>query len=124
MTNKETQKKSTPLSKFAAQVSRLVKNVFRRQKKLIKAGTSWAEVKLEISAEVNRYLEMRHVQADEIKQVIFHAETTGEKLYQPGANKYLGKLRMGRATFYVDYGLGVASFIVNSAYAHRSEITG
>jgi glutamate synthase (NADPH/NADH) small chain len=117
-------KKSNPFFKLAAPVLRLIQNLFKRKKSLIKAGTSWADVKLEINAEVNRYLEMRHVQADEVKQVIYHAETTGEKLYQPGANKYLGKLKIGRATFYVDYELGESSFIVRSAYAHRSEIIG
>jgi hypothetical protein len=116
--------KNNPISNLAARVVGLCKNLFGRKKSLIKTCITWADVKLEISSEVNRYLEMRHVQADEVKQVIFHAETTGEKLYQPGANKYLGKLRIGRATFYVDYGLGKVSFTVNSAYAHRSEIIG
>ena len=110
-------KNINPISRLAARVLRLVQS-------LIKPGMSWADVKLEISAEVNRYLEMRHVQADEVKQVIFHAETTGEKLYQPGTKRFLGKLKIGRATFYADYSPGEASFTLNSAYAHRSEIIG
>ena len=87
---------------------------------------SWEELKLEIAADVRRRLEMRHILEDDIKQVIFQAEATGEKLYQVESNKLLAKLRIGKATFYVEYSLGAAagSFIIESAYTHRSEIVG
>jgi glutamate synthase (NADPH/NADH) small chain len=124
MTDQKTRNKSVPSAGFIRRIFRFVSNLFKQRKSLIKASASWEDVKLEISAEVNRYLEMRHVQPDEVKQVIFHAETTGEKLYKPGADEFLGKLKIGRVTFYTDYLIGKESFIVKSAYTHRSEITG
>jgi hypothetical protein len=121
MTDKQTNKNDSNLVYRLFGIFRnIAGRLFGRKNKLI--GTTWRHVKLEISPEVNRYLEMRHVLEDEIKQVIFHAETTGDKLYQPDANRYLGKLRIGKATFYADYSYGEKTLIINLAYAHRSEI--
>ena len=83
---------------------------------------SWEEIKLQISDEVKQRLEDRHILEDEVKQVIHHAETEGEKLYEPNANRYLAKLRIGNATFYVEYSVEQENYIVQSAYAHKSEI--
>jgi hypothetical protein len=122
MTDKEIQKqKSNPVLKLFNPLKSFFKRLFPAKQL---TGKSWQEIKLEISPEVNRYLEMRHVLEDEVKQVIFHAETTGEKLYQPDANRYLGKLQIGKATFYADYSYGEGKFIVRYGYAHRSEIIG
>jgi glutamate synthase (NADPH) small chain len=85
---------------------------------------SWEEIKLEIRPSVKQYLEMRHISEDEVKQVIHQAETTKEKLFQPDSGKFLAKLRIGKATFYVEYSQNNGSFIVESAYAHKSEIIG
>jgi hypothetical protein len=85
-------------------------------------GATWEETRVVISAEVLNILEIRHILEDDIKQVIFHAETTGEKLYQPNTNIFLAKLRIGRATFYIEYARGAADFVVRTAYGHRSDI--
>jgi hypothetical protein len=100
------------------------KKLFKLEKSPIQDCAAWQDVPLEITEEVNKVIEMRHVLADEIKQVIFHAETTGEKLYQAGGNRYLGKLRIGKATFYAEYAYGKGNFSVKSVYYHRSEIAG
>ena len=83
---------------------------------------TWEELKLELSAEVKQLLEDRHIAEDEIKLVINNAETKGEKLYQPDENRYLAKLRIGQATFYVEYSIGEDQYVVSSAYAHKAEI--
>jgi hypothetical protein len=85
---------------------------------------SYNEIKLQISDEINKILEERHILEDEIKQVIYHAETEGDKLYLPDTNIYLSKLRIGNATFYVKYSVEGESYQVQSAYAHKSEILG
>lgn len=84
----------------------------------------WGEIKLQVNDEVSKRLEERHILEDEVKQVIHHAETEGEKLYEPDANKYLAHLRIGNATFYVEYSVEPGNYIVRSAYAHKSEIVG
>lgn len=85
---------------------------------------AWEEIKLEVSTKVKQRLEERHILEDEVKQVVFQAETAGIKLFQPEANKYLAKLRIGNATFYVEYSIGAEAYSVRSAYAHKSEIIG
>jgi glutamate synthase (NADPH/NADH) small chain len=85
---------------------------------------SWEEVKLQLSDEVKQKLEDRHILEDEVKQVIHYAETEGEKLYLPDDNRYLAKLRIGKATFYAEYSIEPDSYVVRSAYAHKSEIVG
>lgn len=85
---------------------------------------AWEDIKLQVTTEVKRLLEERHILEDEVKQVIYHAETESEKLYQPGVNRYLAKLRLGKATFYVEYSIEDGNYIVQSAYAHKAEISG
>jgi hypothetical protein len=85
---------------------------------------TWEDIKLQISDDVKKLLQERHILEDELKQVIYHAETEGDKLYQTQSNKLLARLRIGSATFYVEYAVEQDQYIVRSAYAHKSEITG
>jgi len=124
MADKETKKNITGLPGFVKRFTAFCTGLFRRPKSLIQLCPSWQDVQLDISEEIAKYLEMRHVLEDEIKQVIFYAETTGDKLYQPDIKRFLGKLVIGKVTFYADYTYGEEKFIVNLAYTHRSQIAG
>lgn len=80
---------------------------------------------LEKSAEVAELLKSRHILDDEVKMVIRDAESTGEKLYQPDANRFLAKLHIAHATFYVEYSAaGENKYTVHTAYSHRAELGG
>jgi hypothetical protein len=83
---------------------------------------SWEEMKLQVGDEVKKRLEERHISEDELKQVIDFAETKGEKLYQPEANRYLAKNRLGEVTVYVEYSTDENGYIVHTAYSHRSKV--
>jgi len=85
---------------------------------------SWEEIKLQVSDELKQLLKDRSISENELKRVIHHAETEGDKLYQPEANIYLTKLTMGLATFYVEYSIEEDGYLVRAAYAHRSRIVG
>ena len=85
---------------------------------------SWQDTKIVVSPEITRYLEKRHVSEDEVKQVIYRAETTKEKIFQPDSSRFLAKSRIGKATIYVEYHQSSGDFVIDSAYAHKSEITG
>jgi hypothetical protein len=124
MADKETKKNSASLPGFVKRFAAFCTGLFRGPKTLIQLCPSWQDVQLDITPEVNTYLEMRHVLEDEIKQVIFYAETSGDKLYQPDSKRFLGKLKIGKVTFYADYTYGTEKFIVNLAYTHRSQIAG
>jgi glutamate synthase (NADPH/NADH) small chain len=83
---------------------------------------SWEEIKLQVGDEVKKRLEERHISEDEIKQVIDFAETKGEKLYQPEANRYLAKNRLGEVTIYVEYSTDENGYTIHTAYSHRSKV--
>jgi hypothetical protein len=83
---------------------------------------SWEEIKLQVSDEVKKLLEERHISEEEVKKVIDFAETKGEKLYQQEANRYLAKSRLGEVTIYVEYSTDENGYIVRTAYSHRSKI--
>jgi hypothetical protein len=85
---------------------------------------AYDDIKLQISDEIKKLLEERHILEDEIKQVIYHAEADGDKLYESETNTYLSKLRIGNATFYVKYSVEKESYPIQSAYVHKSEILG
>lgn len=85
---------------------------------------TWEEIKLQVDEKGKQLMEERHISEDEVKQVIHHAETEGEKLYLPDENRYLAKLKMGEATFYVEYSVEDGNHIVRSAYVHKAEIKG
>ena len=67
-------------------------------------------------------MEQRHILDDDVKQVIANAEATGEKLYQAEGNRYLAKVALPNATFYVEYSVSNGGYEVHTAYSHRSKI--
>lgn len=71
--------------------------------------------------QVSALLDQRHIVDSDIEQVISHAESTGEKLYQPDGNSFLAKKQLANATFYVEYSIGEDGYRLHSAYFHRSE---
>ena len=79
-------------------------------------------IQLQISDAVSAVMQKRHILEDDIGPVIEWAETSGEKLYQPGTEMYLAKKEVGNATFYASYSPSPQGYIVHTAYAHRSEI--
>ena len=79
-------------------------------------------VKLQMSDEVKTLLEERHILEEEVKAVIYNAEATEGKLYQPEANRYLAQLRIAEATFCVEYSPDDGGYVIHSSYAYRSEI--
>ena len=85
---------------------------------------SWEEIKLQVGDEVKKLLEERHILEEEVKQVIDFAETGGEKLYQPEANRYLAKKRLKEVVIYVEYSTDEKGHIIHTAYSHRSKIGG
>jgi len=76
-------------------------------------------IKLQKSQFVQDLLDARHILDEDIKRVIDHAEQTGEKLYQPGTNRFLSKLRIKEACFYVEYEPIGEAYQVHTAYSHR-----
>jgi hypothetical protein len=79
-------------------------------------------LKLEISLSIQSLLEERHILEDDVRRVIEHAEKTGLKLYQPGTQNFLSKLRIREAMFYVEYSTEKESYEIQTAYTHRFKL--
>lgn len=79
---------------------------------------------IRISGEVKNLLESRGIRAEDISQVVAHAEATGEKIYRKEVpNRYLAKLRINEVTFYVDYSIdGGNTYVIHTAYSHRTKM--
>ena len=83
---------------------------------------NYHEIQLIKSDNVASLLEERHILDDDIKQVIYNAEATGEKLFQPEENRYLAKMTLSNATFYVEYSVADGNYVVHTAYSHRTDL--
>jgi hypothetical protein len=60
-------------------------------------------ITLSKNTDITEMLEARGILDDDIKMVIHHAETTGEKLYKIDSDELLAQLKIGEARFYVKY---------------------
>ena len=84
---------------------------------------SYEGVTLIKSDSVQELMESRHVLDEDIKKVIHHAESTREKLYQPGGSRFLGKKMLGEVTFYVEYSIEEEKgFVIHDVYWHKLRI--
>jgi hypothetical protein len=81
-------------------------------------------MKLEISSQIQSFMEVRHILEDDLKRVIDHAEKTGEKLYQPDSSIFLSKLRLKEVYFYAEYAPCAGGYKIYGAYSHRFLIEG
>ena len=83
---------------------------------------TYHEIELIKSDTVASLMEQRHILDDDVKQVIYNAEATGGKLYQPEANRFLAKMTLPNITFYVEYSTGDGGYVVHTTYSHRSKL--
>ena len=74
------------------------------------------------SPEMEQVMNDRLILLSDIQQVIYHAETTNNKIYHPNNNHYTAKLRPGIITYWVEYSIEETSYMVHKAYSHRLEI--
>ena len=76
-------------------------------------------MKLEISDEMKSFMQVRHILDEDVKRVIDYAEKTGDKLYKPGSDVLLAKLRVKEVYFYAEYSPIENGFRIHTAYSHR-----
>ncbi len=88
------------------------------------AEENYNAIKVLKSDELAQQLEKRHIFDEELKIVILHGETTGEKLYQTGSDRFLTKKQLYDGVYYVEYSPSDSGYKIHTAYRHRSEIIG
>jgi len=83
---------------------------------------TYEQIYLQMSEEVERLVEYRHILKEDLQKTIHHAETTGEKFINPSTSRSLASFRPGRVTYWVEYSSTGEAYQVHSAYSHRMEM--
>jgi Fe-S oxidoreductase len=84
----------------------------------------YEKLKLIISPDVLKRIDERRILEEDIRKVIFQAETSGKKMQSRESGNYLAYLQPGNVTFWVEYSPHEDGFTVLNAYCHRMKIVG
>lgn len=76
------------------------------------------DLNIKISDAIAELMEERGVTADDVREVVEYAESTGKKLYVEGEERFLARKRMGNFSAYVEYTLGDEVEVVD-VYSHQ-----
>ena len=80
-------------------------------------------IKLLVSPEVSELMEKRMILAEDIRKVIAHAESTGEKMENPATGTFLASYRPVAVTYWVEYSVVDDGFAIRNVYSHRMEVS-
>ncbi len=103
-------------------------NRIRLKKRLLQevwqemVGEEPIPMRLELSDTVRKLMEQRMILADDVRQVISHAEASGEKMLNQETGRQVARFRPGCVTYWVEYTTNEAGFIVHNAYSHRMSV--
>jgi Fe-S oxidoreductase len=84
----------------------------------------YEKLKLIMSPDVLKRIDERRILEEDIRAVIFHAETSGKKMQSRENGNYLAYLQPENVTFWVEYSPHEDGFMVLNAYCHRMKIVG
>ena len=79
-------------------------------------------MQLEIAETVRKLMEQRMILLDDVRQVISHAEVSGEKMLNQETGRQIARFRPGCVTYWVEYTAKESGFIVHNAYSHRMSV--
>ena len=80
--------------------------------------------KLRIPPEGAAKMEKEFILTEDLRQVVYQAERTGDKLYVPASDHFIAHYRPSIVTYWVEYTITPdGAFIIHNAYSHRMEIT-
>jgi glutamate synthase (NADPH/NADH) small chain len=85
---------------------------------------AYQSIKLEISPEVAESLDRRRILVEDLQQVIQHAETSGDRLFNSSNGRYKAAYAPYTVTFWVEYAPSGEGFVIHNAYSHRMEVLG
>ena len=75
-----------------------------------------------ISDELIRKMDDLLILEEDVKAVVEHCESTGEKLFDPKTGCFTGHLQIGIITYWVTYTKDDSGITLNNAYSHRMAI--
>lgn len=59
---------------------------------------------------------------DDVERTIEHCEATGSAVYDPDQDAYIGHLRIGVITYWVEYAKSGQGRMLRNVFSHRMEI--
>lgn len=80
------------------------------------------EIVLEISDDVADILDRRRILAEDLQQVLHHAEQAGIRLYHPETKRFKASFKHYNTTFWVEYTPSETGYVIHNAYSHRMEV--
>jgi NADPH-dependent glutamate synthase beta subunit-like oxidoreductase len=80
------------------------------------------DIELIIEPEVHADIERKLILEDDLRRVIRHAESTGEKLLDPASGHFVACHRPVRITYWVEYTVREGRYVIQRAYSHRMEV--
>jgi len=84
----------------------------------------YERTKLQKTDHAKEAMELMHISDEQVKMVINHGETTGEKLYQQEEERFLAKMRIEEATICVEYSPMEEkdTYKIHTAYAYKATV--
>jgi glutamate synthase (NADPH) small chain len=80
-------------------------------------------IKLLVSQKVSELMEKRMILAEDVRKVIAHAESTGEKIENAATGTFLASYRPVAVTYWVEYSVVDDGFAIHNVYSHRMEVS-
>ena len=85
-------------------------------------NSDYLGTKLRIPPEVAAKMEKEFILTEDLRQVVYQAERTGDKLYVPASDHFIAHYRPSIVTYWVEYAVRGDEFEVFNAYSHRMSI--
>ena len=79
-------------------------------------------IQLKISEELHKKMNDELIYEDEVKQVVYHTENTGNKLIDNMTKHFIAHLQIGIITYWVEYLPEGSGYIIFNVYSHRLQI--
>jgi len=79
------------------------------------------QLNLMIDPDVLALMEKRMILVEDVRKVISHAESTGEKILSQ-TGRFVASYRPASVTYWVEYSAQGSGFVVHNAYSHRMEV--
>lgn len=80
------------------------------------------DIELVLSADVAAMAERRLIMLEDVRQVIRHAERSGEKIIDRRTGHFIASHRPVSVTYWVEYERRGEAFVVHRAYSHRMQV--
>jgi Fe-S oxidoreductase len=75
-----------------------------------------------ITPEVAQLMEKRMIMIEDIRGVIAHAESTGEKIVDATNGRFMASFRPVSVTYWVEYSVEEGKIVAHNVYSHRMEV--